>query len=154
MQRYATAAVAGTYSCVILALATGALAGIRIIEGASLWVAAPAILIVPLFLAVPVALFFLPASYVTHRIVKRFRLRHPAFHCLAGIFSVVFTFAVIALAAFVVSSGNVDPYEAQLSFDQTQWPMDLAFHATWILSSAISGYAFFATRNLGANAHA
>lgn len=154
MQRYATAAVAGTYSGVVLALTTTAFAGINMLEGASLWVAAPAILIVPLFLAVPVALFFLPASYMMHRIVKHFRLAHPAFHCLAGILAVIFTFAVIALAAFSTSSEYVDPYEAQLSFDQTQWPMDLAFHATWILSSAIGGYAFFASRNLGAHHHA
>ncbi|MCM2401027.1 hypothetical protein NBH20_07655 [Rhizobium sp. S153] len=154
MQRYATAAVAGTYSGVVLALATTALAGINMLEGASPWVAAPAIIIVPLFLAVPVALFFLPAGYVMHRILKRLRLAHPAFHCLAGTLTVISTFAVIALAAFAASSEYVDPYEAQLSFDQTQWPMDLAFHATWILSSAIGGYTFFATRNLGAQPNA
>lgn len=153
-QRYAVAAVVGTYSAVILALGISALAGRNLLDQVSPWVAVPTILIAPLFIAVPISLLLLPASYVVHRFIERYRLQYAVFHCLAGIVSVASTVGVALLVAFLLSSEPADPYEAHLPFGPTQWPMELAFHATWILSSAIGGYAFFATRILGKQPHA
>ena len=149
-KRHAAASVTGTCVAVVLALAGSFLLGGNLLEPSSPFVAIPAILIAPFFLAVPMFFLLLPASYAIYHSLKRCRLESNAVCCsLGGVFAVVFTAGILMLLAYLLSAPWGDPLQAGGFDGEMDWRSELVFHVVWIVSGALGGYAFSAAATKG-----